>query len=99
MTREDAILCLKGIKNYGRDTFTSKSQGDWQESLDMAIEALEKEPKTGHWILIDDEDENEDERKLFMAKCSECGEIVDSRMISKYPYCHCGAKMVEPQES
>ena len=26
-------------------------------------------------------------------KCSECGEIVDSRMINKYPYCHCGAEM------
>lgn len=44
MTREDAILCLKGIKNYGRDTFTEQS--DWQESLDMAIEALEQKPTT-----------------------------------------------------
>jgi hypothetical protein len=50
----------------------------------------QKEPKTGHWIIIDD-------CELFMAKCSECGEIVDSRMISKYPYCHCGAKMVESE--
>ena len=47
--------------------------------------------KTGHWIIIDD-------CELFMAKCSECGEIVDSRMINKYPYCHCGAKMIKPQE-
>jgi hypothetical protein len=42
MTRENAILCLKGIKNYGRDTFTEQS--DCQESLDMAIKALEQEP-------------------------------------------------------
>lgn len=45
MTREDidnAIICLKGIKNYGRDTFTE--QTDWQSSLDMAIKALEQEP-------------------------------------------------------
>ena len=42
MTRENAILCLKGIKNYGRDTFTEQS--DWQNSLDMAIKALEQEP-------------------------------------------------------
>jgi len=47
------------------------------------------QPKTGHWIIIDD-------CELFMAKCSECGEIVDSRMVNKYPYCHCGARMVEP---
>ena len=38
MTREDAIICLKGIKNYGRDTFNE--QTDWQGCLDMAIEAL-----------------------------------------------------------
>lgn len=42
MTREDAILCLKGMKNYARDTFTE--QTDWQTSLDMAIKALEQEP-------------------------------------------------------
>lgn len=41
MTREEAIICLKGIKNYGRDTFNEQS--DWQNSLNMAIEALEQE--------------------------------------------------------
>ena len=40
MTREDAIACLKGMKNYARDTFTEQS--DWQNSLDMAIKALEQ---------------------------------------------------------
>ena len=44
--------------------------------------------KTGHWIIIDD-------CEKFIAKCSECGQIEDSRMISKYAYCHCGARMVE----
>jgi hypothetical protein len=42
--------------------------------------------KVGKWIIIDD-------CEHFIAKCSECGRIEDSRMISKYPYCHCGAKM------
>lgn len=42
MTREEAILCLKGMKNYARDTFTE--QTDWQTSLDMAIKALEQKP-------------------------------------------------------
>jgi hypothetical protein len=41
MTNEDAILCLKGIKNYGKDTFTE--QADWQKSLDIAIKTLEQE--------------------------------------------------------
>lgn len=49
------------------------------------------EPNTGHWIIIDD-------CEKFIAKCSECGQIEDSRMIGKYAYCHCGARMVEPQE-
>lgn len=44
------------------------------------------QPKTGHWIIVDD-------CEHFIAKCSECGRIEDSRMINKYPYCHCGAKM------
>lgn len=41
MTREEVILCLKGMKNYARDTFTE--QTDWQISLDTAIKALVKE--------------------------------------------------------
>ncbi len=53
--------------------------------------ALVPTPKTGHWIIIDD-------CEKFTAKCSECGQIEDSRMIDKYAYCHCGARMVEPQD-
>ena len=50
-------------------------------------EALEQEPKTGHWIIVDD-------CEKFIAKCSKCGQLKDSRMISKYSYCpNCGAKM------
>jgi hypothetical protein len=41
MTREEAILCLKGIKNLGHDMFTE--QKDFQECLDMAIKALEQD--------------------------------------------------------
>ena len=59
------------------------------EELIKAIPSAE--PKTGHWIIIDD-------CEKFIAKCSECGQIEDSRMIGKYAYCHCGARMVETQE-
>ena len=45
MTIEDAILCLKGIKQYGSDTFTKRSQGDWQNSLDLAIATMRKYQK------------------------------------------------------
>jgi hypothetical protein len=63
----------------------------------FAVDALKTMPsvkpqeRTGHWIIIDD-------CEKFIAKCSECGRIEDSRMISKYPYCHCGARMVDKQE-
>lgn len=46
MTREEAIFCLKSMKNYARDSFTDSftEQTEWQNSLDIAISALE--PKT-----------------------------------------------------
>ena len=80
-----------------RDTYDSYN-GAWNDAIgraEMEFEGLPPvapQPKTGHWIIIDDCEQ-------FLAKCSECGRIEDIRMISKYPYCHCGAKMVEPQES
>lgn len=59
----------------------------WQMRDDIkALPSVTPQPKTGHWIIIDD-------CENFLAKCSECGWIEDSRMINKYPYCRCGAKM------
>ena len=65
-------------------------QGFFADKI-RALPPVNPQPKTGHWIIIDD-------CEHFIAKCSECGRREDSRMISLYPYCHCGAKMVEPQE-
>jgi len=69
-----------------------------------AVEVKEcYEPKTGHWILIDKESSR--------YKCSECGEVIrlykkseiskleKDETLSDYPFSHCGAKMIEPQES
>lgn len=47
----------------------------------------EQEPKTGHWIPVDDKNDAFD--------CSECIAMV----ARKSNYCpRCGAKMVDPQE-
>ena len=46
----------------------------------------EKERPQGEWIIIDDTEK-------FIAKCSVCGRIEDSRRVSEYPFCHCGADM------
>ena len=61
-------------------------------ALNMAIEALEQEPKTGHWILTDDD---------IFVYCSECEDSYYQRPIdASWHYCpNCGAKMVEPMES
>lgn len=56
----------------------------------LSLPPVIPQPKMGRWIIIDDCEQ-------FIAKCSECGRIEDSRMISKYPYCHCGAKMTESE--
>lgn len=40
----------------------------------------------GEWIIIDDTEK-------FIAKCSVCGRIEDSRMVKYHPYCRCGAYM------
>ena len=42
----------------------------------------------GEWIIVDDTEQ-------FIAKCSVCGRIEDSRMVKDYPFCHCGADMRE----
>ena len=55
-----------------------------------------QEPKTGRWII------NEDEENTVHGHCSVCGwkaHYYEDDIIGM-PYCpNCGAKMVEPQES
>lgn len=94
MTREEAIEQLYNIlfNNY-------RSAEKDKEALNMAIQALEQEPKTGHWITIS---------HGFPAEptsvCSECGFDRDfyirTRGFDKIKYCpNCGCRMIEPQES
>lgn len=60
--------------------------------LTLAEKALEQEPQTGHWTYICNSEVN----GLKIVECSECGK----RTYGSGKYCpHCGAKMVEPQES
>lgn len=91
MTPEEAIKEFESELEWAELNMYPYVSKQKIEADKMAIDALKQEAKTGHWIIIDDCEQ-------FIAKCSECGEIVDSRMISKYPYCHCGAKMLKPQE-
>lgn len=86
MTREEVIDRLKEAR-AGHKEFLSI------ETLNMAIKALEQEPKTGYWI------DNMD-LGYHVSICSNCDwrGHGDTNLIYKPKYCpNCGARMVEPQ--
>lgn len=85
MTLEQARQAVKDLRNL-RKRFK---------------EDLEQEPKTGHWMLKRTFPTNLYDENLNEYKCSECYREIrctESQLVN-YPYCHCGAKMIEPQES
>ena len=90
MTREDAILHM-----ILRREELKHSVGDLDEDIeafDMAIEALEQEPKTGHWIEEDMFDGD------VAYRCSECNELFwiesGTPKDNEYNFCpKCGARM------
>lgn len=90
MTREKAIKILEEIIDEGW-LISDFEKCTAIDACEMAIKALEQEPKTGHWI--DDK---------FGSKCSCCGihthlDKFDRPM--KFKHCSmCGAKMVESQK-
>ena len=70
-------------------------------ALGAAIKALEKEPKTGHWIEHPEIETSTPEYLMFY-ECSECGDkqCFCKSDIHKKHFCNnCGARMVKPQES
>ena len=97
MTREEALVYYKKhelrIKGIMAEVDESLRYRFLQslEATEMAIEALEQEPKTGHWII---ETWNNKEHYI----CSSCQHVVAYEPY--YQYCpYCGAKMVEQRES
>lgn len=86
MTREEAIILIEKTK----PTDNSAMSIMLREALDMAIKALEHEPKTGHWY-------RKHSWEIYFT-CDACGTTNASG--TKYNYCpSCGARMVDPQES
>ena len=61
---------------------------------EMAIEALNNEPKKGKWMRITKNTAN-----TQMWNCSECGRTVEKATVLDpdifFPFCHCGADMRE----
>lgn len=92
MTREELIESLTLLKeqarNSGANTFVWDINIDsFNFVIDSAIKELEQEPKIGNKVSGD---------LLGGLYCSNCMTYVNEY----FNYCpHCGAKMVEPQES
>ena len=82
MTREEAIEILQGaIKK------PNTKDGYLGQAIDMAIKALEQEPKTGHWIKhgIDES------YAILVYTCSECDYLIGVVVSNFCP--NCGADM------
>ena len=97
MTREEAISIMNVIVHMLEAQYDTDIVED---AVEMAIKALEQEPKTGHWIKYSIPRCGEQHYK-----CTNCDEYFNFGLYSDYykkafKYCpNCGAKMVEPQES
>jgi hypothetical protein len=97
MTTDEAIITLKQAvdETFGAGIEIITRGGC--EAVKMAIEALQ-ERKTGKWI------EQAVHNTYADYRCSECGRTetiyyafgyipTQERVVEKFPYCHCGAKM------
>lgn len=91
MTQEEAISLLNNITSYCdfEDEYGDMIDSEpYYEAVDLAIKALEQEPKIGHWS-----DECE---------CSVCGNqpwYEGSTFRKNYKFCpYCGAEMESEDE-
>ncbi len=90
ISNEEAVKRLREILTQAVEfeNFVCYAAED-REPLEMAIEALEQEPKTGHWIkqTLSVKPFGED-----TVLCDQCGFLTDK--YNCYDYCpKCGAKM------
>ena len=79
MTNEEAIYKAKHLRKVHPNICI-----DAEDFWETVIAALEREPKTGHWIDVD---------RIFF-RCSECDAYRKMMPAYKEYYCpNCGAKM------
>lgn len=102
MTPQEAIQELKDASNsevrYGDTEHHYDEVMKRVEAFDMAIKALEQQPKTGRWIVIRKEYEfmGSVVNEAQGCKCSNCDWIVKL----KSDFCpNCGAKMEVEDEN
>lgn len=103
MTKEQRLVLLKEIEEQIYVCSLESTLHDDLKSVAInsiikeETERLEQEPKTGHWIGIDEEPHEDYE-------CNNCGYVVSTYTANiephtEYKYCpNCGAKMQEVEE-
>ena len=108
MTKEEREKVIDALKiSAPIHALTEEEFNDYIQTLNKAMDWLEQEPKTVHWI---DDNENEIDAQYgrHLYKCSECNEYANAFVggtedwwdLEKPNYCpNCGCRMVEPQES
>lgn len=110
MTREEAIDIIKKYDIHGCG-YCHQGGNEVKEAFNMAIKALEQEPKTGHWKFVQ-------RGKYINICCCNCGyqrvkeyaynytvdqiseqDIKDFFSNSNMNFCeNCGVKMVESED-
>lgn len=89
MTREEAKVILRGFMENPLYSDIPKVC----RAFDMAIKALEQEPKTGHWI-------EHEQNEIAHIECSECLTWFLRCHLTRNSFCpNCGAKMIESQSN
>jgi len=115
MTREEATTVLKAFMEnplfsdvhkaaFNIAIHDIKQRHEWDINNLILINKdnyESQEPKTGHWIY------NEEYSSWYDTtyECPHCKRAIivpyeiRNEVYKEYPYCHCGARMIEPQES
>lgn len=109
MTKEIAEKIVRGITDKIECNtvdiddwaeFWGFTREEYEEFLDMAIKALEQEPKTGHWEWV----QYDSNPNIGNWHCSECRTIIPHMPVETdrtpiYKWCPmCGAKMAESED-
>lgn len=72
MTREEAIKIIRKMLAYTDLTVRANLNADMVSACNLAIKALEQEPRKGEWLRMSDLSEQKDDRY----KCSRCGNVI-----------------------
>ena len=94
MTREEKFNLLNELLEYEeKNDIGLLTRAERREFQQWISEALEQEPKKGHWI-----DERNDYGEIIHWHCSNCYDDSGYTTTCKWDYCpNCGADMREPK--